>query len=61
MRIFVNVYRALNGAMGSVYASRELADWMAGCGRLICLEIEIGEGGVARVIAAGDNDNEPDA
>lgn len=51
MRIFINVYRELNGAMGSVYASRELADHMAGRSRLVCLEVEIGENGAAWVVA----------
>lgn len=39
-KAWANVYRSLNGAMGSVYASRELADQQAAYGRLACVEIE---------------------
>lgn len=41
---FVNLYRPLNGACGSVYSTRELADQMAGRDRLRCVEIKMGVG-----------------
>lgn len=43
---YVNIYRGLAGACGSVYESRELADQMKGPGRIACKEVEIewGEG-----------------
>jgi len=41
---FVNLYRPLMGACGSVYSSRELADQMAGRDRLACLEVKVGVG-----------------
>lgn len=54
MRIFVNVYRSLNGAMGSVWASKKLADWF-GRGRLACVEITFnGERGVVVSVTKGE-------
>lgn len=41
---FVNIYTPVNGACGSVYESRELADQMAGKGRLACKEIYVRDG-----------------
>ncbi|MCA6114274.1 hypothetical protein J6524_04935 [Bradyrhizobium sp. WSM 1738] len=41
---FVNLYRPLMGACGSVYTSRELADQMAGRDRLACVEVKVGVG-----------------
>lgn len=45
-RLWVNVYRPLIGASGTAYETRELADQMAGRGRIACVEIkfEAGEG-----------------
>jgi hypothetical protein len=39
LQVFVNIYRPLNGACGSVYTTRELADQWAGRGRLACVEV----------------------
>ncbi|MES2602120.1 MAG: hypothetical protein V4602_15060 [Pseudomonadota bacterium] len=41
---YVNIYRGLAGACGSVYETRELADQMAGQGRIACKEVEIAPG-----------------
>jgi len=43
---FVNIYSPVNGACGAVYATRDLADRLAGKGRLACKEIYVlpGEG-----------------
>lgn len=43
---FVNIYPPVVGACGAVYETRELADQMAGKGRLACKEIYVlpGEG-----------------
>jgi hypothetical protein len=35
---FANIYRPLIGSCGQVYASRELADQMAGRDRIACVE-----------------------
>ena len=40
VKAVANVYRSLNGAMGCVHASRELADAQAGRDRLACVEFE---------------------
>lgn len=40
-KLFANVYRSINGAAGSVYTTRALADQMAVRGRLACVEFEI--------------------
>lgn len=47
--VWANVYRSLNGAMGSVWASEELANQMAGRDRLACIPVLVpGDGlGVA--------------
>lgn len=42
--VWVNVYRPLMGACGSVYTSRELADQMAAGNRLACIEVKVGVG-----------------
>lgn len=42
--VWANVYRALNGAMGSVHATRELADRMAGRDRIACVALRVHEG-----------------
>ncbi|MGJ4928130.1 hypothetical protein ACQR1I_16635 [Bradyrhizobium sp. HKCCYLS2038] len=60
LRAWVNVYRPLNGAMGAVYASRSLADQMAGRDRLACIEIQIPHG-AAEIIASYDTKGGPDA
>jgi hypothetical protein len=44
MKLYANVYRSVNGAMGSVYATRELADRMVGRDRLDCIRFDAGEG-----------------
>jgi hypothetical protein len=36
---FVNIYPPLVGAVGSAYATREMADQMAGQSRIACVEI----------------------
>lgn len=43
---FVNIYPPLVGAIGAAYKTRELADQMAGSGRIACVEVlyEPGEG-----------------
>lgn len=41
---YVNLYRPLMGACGSVYTSRGLADQMAGRDRLACVEVKVGVG-----------------
>ncbi|MGJ4954607.1 hypothetical protein ACQR1H_03105 [Bradyrhizobium sp. HKCCYLRH2015] len=41
MKLWANVYVPLNGAMGSIYATRALADQMAGRDRITCIEINI--------------------
>jgi hypothetical protein len=41
---WVNLYRPLMSACGSVYPSRELADQMAGRDRLACVEVKVGVG-----------------
>lgn len=53
LRAWVNVYLPLNGAMGTVYASRALADQMAGRDRLACIKIDIPQG-AAEIIASYD-------
>jgi hypothetical protein len=47
-RVWANVYRSVNGAMGSVHATRELADQMAARDRVACVEFYVWDGlGVA--------------
>lgn len=59
-KVWANVYSSLNGARGSLWDSKELADWF-GRGRLACVEIQIdGEGGAVVSVVKG-NCNEPDA
>lgn len=59
-KVWANVYSSLNGARGSVWDSKKLADWF-GRGRLACVEIEFdGERGVVVSVAKGTS-NEPDA
>jgi hypothetical protein len=41
MKIYANIYRSLNGAIGSVHRTREQADLQAGRDRLQCIEIEV--------------------
>ena len=41
---WVNVYRPLMGACGSVWETRELADQMATRDRLCCVEVKVGVG-----------------
>lgn len=41
---WVNVYRPLMGACGSVWATRALADQMAARDRLACVEVRVGVG-----------------
>ncbi len=41
MKAWANIYRPLNGALGSVYTSRRLADQMAGRDRIACVEIDL--------------------
>ncbi|MHC2462101.1 hypothetical protein [Bradyrhizobium embrapense] len=41
--VWVNVYRPLMGACGTVWATRELADKTAAHGRIACVEVKIGE------------------
>ena len=41
---WVNLYRPLMSACGSVYPSRELADQMARRDRLACVEVKVGVG-----------------
>ena len=43
---WVNIYRGVAGSAGSAYETRELADQMAGRGRIACKEIYVmpGEG-----------------
>lgn len=48
--VWVNVYRPLNGACGSVWATRELADRMAGRDRLDCVEVKVGVGLAATLL-----------
>lgn len=56
---FVNLYRPLMGAVGSVYLSREQADQEAGRDRLACVEVKVGVGLGATLFnlqrAAGDD------
>lgn len=47
---YVNIYRGLAGACGSVYETRAIADQMAGSGRMACKRVEI---------AAGDGIEDP--
>ena len=58
-----NVYRSLNGAMGSVHSSRDLADQQAGRGRLACIEFEFfledGPVGLAAALREMDGVQEP--
>ncbi|MGM4987393.1 hypothetical protein [Tardiphaga sp. 841_E9_N1_2] len=46
LRVFVNIYPPLNGACGSAYKTRELAEQWAGRSRIACIEVfyEAGEG-----------------
>jgi hypothetical protein len=57
---WVNVYRPLMAALGSVYSSREHADHLAGRDRLACVEVKAGVGLGAALFnlqrAAGDNE-----
>lgn len=41
---FVNVYRGLLAACGTVHPSRELADQAAAKNRVACVEVKIGVG-----------------
>ncbi len=41
-KIFVNVYQPFAGAIGTAYATRQLADQMAARGRLACIEVDTG-------------------
>ncbi|UGA46647.1 hypothetical protein HU230_0011645 [Bradyrhizobium quebecense] len=41
--VWVNVYRPLMGACGTVWASRELADQMAARNRIACVPVRVGE------------------
>lgn len=43
---WVNIYHGISGSSGSVYETRELADQMAGRGRIACKQIYVmpGEG-----------------
>lgn len=45
-KVWINVYRPAIGACGSVYASRELADQMAGRDRLACIEVSVEENAI---------------
>lgn len=38
---FANIYRPLIGSCGQVYATEELADQMAGRGRIACVEFTV--------------------
>lgn len=56
MKLWANVYRSLNGAVGSVHETRALADQMAASGRLACVEFEFPgtlEAGFRAYILAG--------
>lgn len=39
--VYANVYRSLNGAMGSIWETQELADQMAGRDRIACVPIDV--------------------
>jgi|GEM_PF-2872848 len=41
--VWVNVYRPLMGACGTVWATRELADQMAARNRIACVPVKVGE------------------
>lgn len=60
LKFYANVYPSLNGARGSLWDSKELADWF-GRGRLACVEIAFdGEGGAVVSVVKGKRENEQD-
>lgn len=53
-KVWANVYSSLNGARGSLWDSKELADWF-GRGRLACVEIAFdGDRCVVVSVAVGE-------
>lgn len=43
-KAWANVYSEFRGALGSIHATREIADQQAARGRLACVEIKVVEG-----------------